>query len=230
MPKNIYFKPEKPVYDSFQAFLVDGAKFTSDEEYPIIKSDMIAKDVPKKIMPFNKAITYQGDLKDTYICFFTPDESFERVRRNPKRYVAFFKRTAGIIGFDFSIHSDMPLIKQKAQIDDNLSLTYFFASQGIPVIPNVRCGCYELLDEFLGALPREKIIAIGTHGFIKTKREQYEWYCFIEKVLSENCPSTVVVYGNLNDPMFDEFKAKTQFIFYEPWIYNKGKEINKNVN
>ena len=83
-------------------------------------------------MPFSKAITYRGDLHDTFIGFYSPDDTFERVRRNPKRYLSFFKRTAGIIGPDFSIHSDMPIIKQKSQINDNLSLTYYYGSQGIP--------------------------------------------------------------------------------------------------
>jgi len=113
------------VDDSFQAFLVDGAFFTHNEEYPILREDMISTTIPKKIMPFSKAITFQGDLSNTFICFFSPDKTFERVRRNPRKYIHFFKRTAGIIGFDFSIHDDMPIIKQKTQINDNLSLTFF---------------------------------------------------------------------------------------------------------
>ena len=119
-------------------------------------------------MHFSKAITYRGDLHDTFICFFSPDKSFERVRRNPKRYLSFFKRTAGIIGFDYSIHSDMPVIKQKAQMNDNLSLTYYYGSNGISVIPNLRCGIDDLLPEFLSALPKRSVVAVGTHGFIKT--------------------------------------------------------------
>jgi hypothetical protein len=155
------------VDDSFQAFLVDGALFTHKEEYPILREDMISTSVPKKIMPFSKAITFQGDLSDTFICFFSPDKTFERIRRNPRKYIHFFKRTAGIIGFDFSIHDDMPMIKQKAQINDNLSLSYFYGNNGVPVIPNLRCGVDELLPEFLEAIPKHSIVAIGTHGFYK---------------------------------------------------------------
>ena len=108
---------DKIVPDEFQAFLVDGAKFTKDEEYPILRRDMIPEIEPHAIMPFEKAITYKGDLSDIYICFHSPDRTFQRVRYNPKKYLSFFKRTAGIIGFDFSIHTDMPVIKQKKQMD-----------------------------------------------------------------------------------------------------------------
>lgn len=179
-------------------------------------------------MPFDKAITYRGDLSNVFICSFSADLRFERIRRNPQRYVDFFKRTAGIIGFDYSIHSDMPIIKQKKQIDDNLSLSYYYGHQGIPIIPNIRCGVDELLDEFLQAIPPNNIVAIGTHGFIKTKPEQFEWYCFIEKIIKELNPPQIVVYGSLSNKMFDELKTESEFIFFEPWIYNKGKEVNEN--
>ena len=101
------------VPDSFQSFLVSGAHFTNQEEYPIIPERFVSSVIPKKIMPFSKAISFRGDLHDTYISFYSPDETFERVRRTPKRYLSFFQRTAGLIGPDFSIHSDMPIIKQK---------------------------------------------------------------------------------------------------------------------
>lgn len=87
---------DKEVDDSFQAFLVEGAKFTDVEEYPILRSDMVPTTVPEKIMPFSKAITFQGDLSKTVICSFSPDKTFERVRRNPKRYLIFSKGQRGL--------------------------------------------------------------------------------------------------------------------------------------
>ena len=61
------------VEDSFQAFLVEGADFTKDEEYPIQKEWMVPQNPPVKVMPFFKAITYQGDLSEYYIYFYSPD-------------------------------------------------------------------------------------------------------------------------------------------------------------
>lgn len=161
------YKENGIVTDSFQAFLVDDANFTDNEEYPIIEDEMIPSDPPKKIVPFSEAINCKGDLSDSYICFYSQDSTFERIRKSPKRYVDFFKRTAGIIGFDFSIHTDMPIVKQKAQMNDNLSLTYFYGKQGIKVIPNIRCGVDDLLPEFLDAIPKKSLIAVGTYGSIK---------------------------------------------------------------
>ena len=216
--------------DSFSAYLVKNARFTNQEEYPIINESMIATAIPKKIMPFSKALNYCGDLSDTFICFYAPDATFERVRRTPKRYLSFFKRSAGIIGFDYSIHSDMPVIKQKSQMYDNLSLTYYYGSNGIPVIPNLRCGIDELLPEFMEAIPKRKIVAVGTHGFCKELQEKCEWYCFIENVINVLEPSKIIVYGTLNGKMFDGFKDKADFVFFTPWISQRLKGAKKNGN
>ena len=186
--------------------------------------------MPNQIMPFNKALNYQGDLSDTFVAFYSPDKSFERVRQHPKKYLSFFHRTAGIIGPDFSVHSDMPIIKQKSQMNDNLSLTYYYGSQGIPIIPNLRVGVDELTEEYLSAIPTGSYVSVGTHGFIKEKQEQYEWYCFLETVINSLQPKGIIVYGSLNAPMFDVLKCQTNFHFYEPWISQRLKEVKSNGN
>ena len=222
--------PTKPIDDSFQAYLVENAFFTNTEEYPIIPSYMVPDIPPVKMMPYNKAIFYRGDLSDTYVCSYAPDKTFERIRRYPQRYISFFRRCAGLIGFDFSIHSDMPIIKQKSQLYDNLSLTYFYGSCGIPVIPNLRCGIDDLLPEFLDAIPKHVYVAVGTHGFIKRLPQQYEWYCFLEQIIDMLHPKGIIVYGTLNSPLFDCFKSETDFLFYEPWITKRVREVKQNGN
>ena len=124
----------------------------------------------------------------------------------------------------------MPLIKQKQQINDNLSLSYFYGNQGIKVIPNIRFGVNELLSEFLEAIPKHCMIAIGTHGFCKEISEKCEWRCFLEKIVSELDPSTIVAYGSLNGKIFDDIKTNSKFVFYEPWITTKRKGDKNNVN
>jgi len=94
------------------------------------------------------------NIDECYICFYCRDEDFSRVKRNPWQYVKVFKRSKGIIGFDFSVHTDMPLIKQKSQINDNLSLTYFYGKAGVNVIPNIRYGVDDTKEDFIKAIPK----------------------------------------------------------------------------
>lgn len=218
------------VEDSFQAFLVDGAKFTDVEEYPILRKDMVSTKLPKKIMHFSKAITYKGDLSETVIYFFSPDKTFERVRRNPRKYLTFFKHTAGIIGFDYSVHTDMPLIKQKSQMNDNLSLTYYFGNNGVPIYPAPRLGSDITIDDYLKAFPKNTLLAIGVHGFIKEKQEKYETYHDLGRIIGELQPSGLIVIGHLSNSLFDDFKTKTPFYFYDSFIEERSKEVNRHGN
>lgn len=128
-----------------------------------------------------------------------------------------------MIGFDFSVHSDMPIVKQKSQMNDNLSLSFYYGKQGVKVIPNIRYGVDELADEFLLAIPQNTLIAIGTHGFIKETYQKAEWYCFLEKVIDVLHPTGIIVYGTLNGKVFDRFRDRCEFFYYEPWIYSDRK-------
>lgn len=220
---------KKKTKDAFQAFLVDGANFTEHEEYPVIESWMISKEYPVKIIPFNKH-KKEKDLSSCYLCFYAPDETFERVRRNPKRYIGLFSRCKGIIGFDFSIHTDMPIIKQKSQINDNLSLTYFYGKNGVKVIPNIRYGIEDTSDEFLAAIPHNTLIAIGTHGFIQMKSQKYNWLRFLEKIVNTLEPTGIIAYGYLSSSIFDSIKKKVPVYCYEPWIRERRRKEKENVD
>lgn len=127
----------KKAPDSFNAFLVEGANFTKSENYPIILKEMVPTSIPIKIISFPEAVNFKGNLKEYYICFYAKDDSFKRILKAPRRYISMLKRAAGIIGFDLSIHDNMPSNQQSSQIYNNLALTYFYGKQGIKVIPNV---------------------------------------------------------------------------------------------
>lgn len=53
---------------------------------------MVAKEVPKHIEPFAKVWEkrkVRKDLSDIFICTYANDNTFERIRKNPKRYLNF---------------------------------------------------------------------------------------------------------------------------------------------
>lgn len=218
------------IEDSFQAYLVDGADFTKKEEYPIIREDMVPNYPPEKIMPFFKAITYQGDLSEYVVYFYSSDKTFERIRRSPKRYLNFFKRCKGIIGLDFSIHTDMPLVKQKAQMNDNLSLSFFYANNGVTLYPNCRGGVDSLNDEYLDAFPKHTYIALGVHGFIQLKEQKYEWRLWIDTVIKKLEPKGLIVIGHLPKDIIDDYKDVVEFHFFDSFMEERYKEVKNYAN
>lgn len=220
-----YRNKNNEIEDSFNAYLVEGAEFTTIEEYPIIKKENVSSKPPIKIIPFHIAINYKGNLKDCYICFYEKDVFFKRILKSPKKYIKFFKRTAGIIGFDYSIHTDMPFIKQKKFIDDNLTLTYYYSNLGIKCIPNIRYGNDETIDEFFEAIPKNSLLAIGTHGFCKTIVQKAELFCAIETIIEKLNPTGIIVVGPLNKEIIKNFSNKCKFYVYKSWMEENRSKI-----
>ncbi|MCF7932659.1 MAG: DUF4417 domain-containing protein [Acholeplasmataceae bacterium] len=218
------------VKDNFQAFLVEDARFVSKEEYPMIEKWMISEDPPQRIIPFNK-INELKNIDECFICFYCRDEDFSRVKRNPRQYISLFKRSKGIIGFDFSIHTDMPMIKQKSQINDNLSLTYFYGKSGVNVIPNIRYGVEDTKTDFLQAIPKDSLIAFGTYGFIKTIEEQNVWFSVLLDMIKILRPKGIIVYGSLPSDLKNWiYLYGVQLYIYPSFKDTRMKEVKLNGN
>jgi hypothetical protein len=215
------------VKDTFQAFLVEGAKFTSGEEYPIICDWMVPKEPPKRVIPFDKLSEYtDSEIRESTICFYCADERFLKIRKNPKAYVSLFKRCRGIIGFNISVFYDMPMWKQKSVLGDNLSLDFFYGIRNTPVYPNIRFGSDETRDDFLAAIPKHSLVAIGTYGFINSNVEKDTWREFLNIVLPIVEPWGLIVYGPVPDSVFSVCGKYGVTVFpYESFMSKRMKEV-----
>jgi hypothetical protein len=90
--------------------------------------------------------------------------------------------------------------------------------------PERPLGHDDTADEFLTAIPKRSIVAIGLHGFSKRNWQKAEWHCFLEKLIESREPIGIIVYGNPNETIFGPFKGKCDFFFYEPWISQRRRK------
>lgn len=95
----------------------------------------------------------------------------------------------------------MPLWVQKSQIGLNIGITYFFGSQGIKIIPNVRLGDDRTLSS-LEAYPKNTLIAVGTNGFTHRLEVRYKFSEQMMRVIDILQPSGICVYGPAPDEIF----------------------------
>ncbi len=219
MAKDIYFN--KKVTDNFKASLVKGAKFTTEEEYPILDNTFISDELPKKIIPFDKSGEVKN-RKEYYVCFYCADESFNRIYIYPKKFLKYLSTFAGVITPDWSIHEDLPIIKQKENMNKNLEIAYYYGSNGIKIIPNVRAGTDKIKEEYYSAFPKYSAVAIGTYGFIKTIEEQENFDACIEDIIFYLEPRDIIVYGAMPKRVFDKYvKHGVRFHQYDPYITTK---------
>ena len=186
--------------DIFLAELVKGARRTSPDGYPIIEKEMVATKVPEEMFQWDCRHEVTNP-KSSGMSFYCRDDKFTPVLNNPRRYLEKLSQYACIIGMDASPYDNMPLAVQKSQIYTNLSTTYFFGSEGLKIIPNVRLGNDETIG-MLDAIPRGCLIAIGTNGFIYNLKNRKIFRDQVSIVVDVLHPSGILVYGQAYDYVF----------------------------
>ncbi len=97
----------KSCKDVFNAFLVSDAEYDGLFELPVIKGTNL---VPEKLISFSKALSSID--YNQWVHFYEFDVTFERLWRNPRKYLELLKKYEGIILPDFSLYYDMPLSMQ----------------------------------------------------------------------------------------------------------------------
>lgn len=224
-------KNKKIINDGFNADLVTTALFEGILEIPIIPVDKII--IPENLIPFTK-MNYTNDYSE-FIHFYEHDEKFFPVIHNPYDFTEKFKKFRGIISLDASLYIDMPLVLQLANIYISRAIGYYYYSQGIYVIPNVRWGdertySKSVLPEaaaFLG-IPKNSIVSIGTYGCIRGEEKRYHFKKGLEAMIDTLTPKVVIVYGSMPPDIFNEFKSKTTFIQFDDWTKTKRRTIDGN--
>lgn len=194
------------IRDVYLAYLIDRARRTETDGFPIIEEWMVATEPPKEIIQWDRRQD-TVDLKTTAMCFYCNDYGFTPILGNPKRYVEHMKQYCCAVGIDASPYDNMPLVVQKSQIYLNLAITYYFGSQGIKIIPNVRLGDNRTLSS-LEAYPKHTLIAIGTHGFTNRLDNRYIFADQVQKLVDQLEPSGICVYGPILDEIFDYVRLK----------------------
>lgn len=191
------FVRKKDKTDVFNAFLVKNANYAGEDEIPCIRT---SDQLPEKVISFSKATSSKEN--DSWIHFFEYDQKFEKLWTNPRKYLPIIKRFKGVISPDYSLYYDMPLAMQKWNTYRGKALGHWFIENGIEVIPNVRWGDERTFELSTLGVEKNKTIAVGTHGCIKTvegKRMFIRGFDYVMQVLE---PKNIIIYGRMPDKIF----------------------------
>lgn len=188
------------VRDVYLAYLIDGARRTETDGFPIIEEWMVATEPPNEIIQWDRRCDVKNP-SETGMSFYCNDPAFKPILGNPKAYTEKLRKYELIIGIDASPYDNMPLWVQKSQIGLNLGITYYYGSQGIKVIPNVRLGDNRTLSS-LEAYPHHTLIAIGTNGFIKRIDNRCIFAKQVQKIVDTLNPAGICVYGTVPNEIF----------------------------
>lgn len=187
--------------DVFHAFLVEKAEFSGELELPTIKSECLT---PNRLIPFSKAVRSKD--YDQWVHFYEDDGAFERIWRKPWQYLSILQRFRGVISPDFSLYRDMPLVMQQWNTYRNRAIGCWLQANGIPVICNVRWGDERTYDFCCDGVPRNSIIAVGSHGCIKVREDRRYFEVGLAYIVDELHPTAIVVYGSTPDAIFAKYR------------------------
>ena len=210
-------------YDVFRSFLVEDADYEGYIELPKIKTSNL---IPKKLVPFSKAMSKTWKDFDCWVMFYEHDVKFERLWNNPKRYLENLKKFKGVISPDFSLYRNMPLVMQQWNTYRSRALAVWLQNNGIEVIPNVRFGDERTYEFCFDGIEKFKTVAIGTHGCIRSRIDRDYFKKGLATMVKRSSPKTIIVYGMTPDDIFKDYiNAGINIISFESEILKSRKQV-----
>ena len=211
----------KSCKDIFNAFLVATAHYAGVLEFPIIKPTYR---IPDKLIAFSKAIPCTDYSQ--WIHFYEDDYKFERIWRNPRRYLKILKRFNGVILPDFSLYRDMPYVMQLWNIYRSRAIGAWLQANGVRIVPNIRYADRRTYKYCCDGISKHSVIAIGTHGTLKNSDDRIFFCEGLEVVVKTLQPSAIVIYGAAPEEIFGKYRAKgIRIVQFDNDYFTSHKEV-----
>lgn len=169
------------------------AKFKTEGKYdvPILNSFRYE---PSEFVGFNYAKSVKNK-SDKSLHFFIDDYQFERLWREPIKYIELLSQFHSIMTPDFSLYTDYPKSLQIYNHYRKHWLGAFWQSLGFKVIPTLAWSDEESFDWCFDGVPKGATVAISSVGTQKNKETKklfkIGWDAMIEKIQ----PETVIFHG-----------------------------------
>lgn len=203
--------------DVFNAFLVALATYMGFYDFPVINPTY---DIPNRLISFSRCISTKD--YDQWVHFYEDDFLFERIWRNPLKYLEILKKFNGVILPDFSLYRDMPFVMQLWNIYRSRAIGYWLQVNGIKVIPNIRYGDRRTYKCCCDGISKGCVISVGSHGTIKNVEDRTIFVNGLDVVVKRLKPLAIVVYGACPDYIFNKYKEQgIRIIQFEPDYYNQ---------
>ena len=152
-----------------------------------------------------------GDNPDAFCHFFIDDYRFERLWKEPERYLSVVKKYAGAIMPNFSTWHIMPLPMQWWNMYRNRALAHYWQRNGVDVIPLLQCGDPRTYDYAFEGLPIGGTYAVMNNGLMLDRENRFYFYEFLEIAICAVKPDLLCMYGT----EFDTSSLPCEVIWYK---------------
>lgn len=204
--------------DVMKEFLIYGAELT-EMGFPKLPAVQV---YPSDTIDFRSGLsrTFKGH-HGTSCNFYIDDEKFLSLENNVDKYLNYLKLFKCVLGIDFTIDTQMPLIMQFFNKYRSMALDWYLTLQGITVIPNVNIIPYEGREWLLDGLPKRSTVCCSTNGRVRSKGAREEFCKGYYEMCERLEPTRVVVVGILPD----ELDSPVEIINFENRATKKNREL-----
>ena len=180
-------------YNLYRLYEYDAERTAGKYNMPIVKA---CYGMPDALIPFNYVKSavegHKQELFTRYVHFFLDDYQFERIWRDPHRYIKLMGNFAGAIMPDFSTYENMPKAMKIWNMYRAKLISQAMQDYGMNVIPLIRGS----EDFYLDGFEQGGVVAVSTVGIFADEEMQKKWKKRVSVALDKLKPDAVLLYGN----------------------------------
>lgn len=205
-------------YDLHHLLDFDPARATK-LQMPMLKKETA---IPGGLIDFTAAL--RSRKWRAWVHFYLDDYRFERLWKEPDRYLPLLKKFAGCLSPDFSLYRDMPYPMQFWNTYRSRLLTQMMQDADIAVIPSVSWSDATSYDFAFDGIPQGSTVSISTHGCLHDCTCRRLFTEGLAAMIARLKPERILLYGKA--PATCDF-GKIEVIFYPVTSYEWKNRLDK---
>ena len=167
--------------------------------------------IPDQLLGFKYMLSDNGESAETSgIHFFIDDYQFERIWKDPRKYLEKLRKYQCVLTPDFSLYMDMALPVKIANVFRSRLIGQIMQEAGLTVIPTLQYAGPDTFDFCFDGIEPGGVVATSTVGVMTDEDSVAVWADGMDEAIRQLHPSTVVCYGPSID--YDWGETKTKFI------------------
>lgn len=136
--------------------------------------------------------------EDKILHFFLDDYQFERVWKEPNKYIPYLQKFKYVVAPDFSLYTDHPKAVQIFNHYRKHWCARYWQDHGVNVIP---CMCWSTPDSFewcFDGEPRNSVVCVSMIGAFGNHPDNNKagWMNGYNEMIKQLNPSQIVLFGN----------------------------------
>lgn len=190
-------------------------------DIPVIKRQEIDLNDNLRWISFNHA--FQEKKPEECVChFYLDDYQFERLWRDPDRYIALFKKFKAITSPDFSLFVDYPIALQIYNHFRKQWLGAYYQTCGVKVIPTVCWSDKRSYDFCFDGIIENSIVTVSDVGCRDSKKATEYFDSGFDEMIKRIYPKKIFLYTSKTDYSLDDIGCEVKII--------KNKQIERFDN